>query len=114
MTDAGVQRYIENIDAKNRPLFDRLHRLILEVHPEAVVALSYNMPSYTVGARRMHVAAWKHGLSVYGWSSAHDEAFIARHPRLMTSAGTLRVRPKDAADITDDELRALARSALDS
>jgi uncharacterized protein YdhG (YjbR/CyaY superfamily) len=114
VTADGVQQYIDNIDAKNRPLFDRLHRLILEVHPEAMVVLSYNMPSYEVGARRVHVGVWKHGLSIYGWQSAHDDAFLARHPELKTSTGTLRLRPKDAADITDDELRALARGALDS
>ena len=33
--DDAVRAYIEAIPPENRPLFDRLHRLILATHPEA-------------------------------------------------------------------------------
>ena len=39
-----MQAYIDAISPQYRPLFDRLHRLILEVRPDAVTALSYGMP----------------------------------------------------------------------
>ena len=32
-----------------RPLFDRLHGLILETEPEVEVVLSYNLPGYQRG-----------------------------------------------------------------
>ena len=62
--DEAVQGYIDRIAAEHRPLFDRLHRLILDVHPDATVVLSYKIPTYKVGNRRLHVGAWKHVLSL--------------------------------------------------
>jgi uncharacterized protein YdhG (YjbR/CyaY superfamily) len=112
--DEAVQDYIDRIAPAHRPLFDRLNRIILAVHPDATVVISYRIPTYKVGNRRLHVGAWKHGLSIYGWQPGRDEAFAARHPGLKTGAGTLRLRPEDAASITDDELRDLVRAALDA
>jgi uncharacterized protein YdhG (YjbR/CyaY superfamily) len=107
-----VQAYIDDIPPGHRPLFDRLHRLILAAHPGAEVTLSYNMPAYRAGKRRIHVGAWKHGISVYGWGQDRDGGFTARHPELVTSTGTIRLRPENAADIPDEEFLALARAAL--
>lgn len=64
-------------------------RLILAAHPDVTVVLSDKMPAYKVGRRRLHVGAWQHGLSLYGW-------------------------PQDAAAIADDELLALIGAALGS
>jgi uncharacterized protein YdhG (YjbR/CyaY superfamily) len=111
--DDAVRRYIDAIDPAYRPLFDRLHRLILEVRPEAEVGLSYKLPTYKVGRRRLHVGVWRHGVSLYGWPQERAIEFTARHPRLRTSKGTIQLRPEDADDIPDDELRELIRAALD-
>jgi uncharacterized protein YdhG (YjbR/CyaY superfamily) len=111
--DQAVRAYIDEIPAGHRPLFDRLHQLIIVAYPEATVVLSYKMPTYKLGGRRLFVGAWKHGVSVYGWDEGRDAGFIARHPELKTSTGTIRLRPEDAAAITDDELRDLVRAALD-
>ena len=108
-----MRAYIESIPAENRPLFDRLHRLILAAHPEAVVVLSYQMPAYKVGRRRLFLGAWKHGVSLYGWQEDCDAGFASRHAELRTSKGTIQLRPEDAAGISDDEFRDLARAGLD-
>ena len=110
--DDAVRDYIEAIAPEHRPLFDRLHRLILEVHPDAAVVLSYQIPTYKVGGRRLFVGVWRHGVSVYGWQEGRDGGFAARHPELRTSTGTIRLRPAGAAAIGDDELRELVRAAL--
>lgn len=110
--DDAVRAYVEGIAPANRPLFDRIHRLVLDAHPGATVAISYQMPTYRVGSRRLYVAAWKHGISLYGWDQGRDGGFVARHPDLKTSTGTIRLRPADAAAIPDDELRELVRTAL--
>jgi uncharacterized protein YdhG (YjbR/CyaY superfamily) len=110
----AVQGYIDSIAAEHRPLFDRFHRLILAVHPDADVVLSYKIPTYKVGNRRLYVGAWKHGLSIYGWKQGREDDFISRHPALKTSKGTLQLRPQDAAAIPDDELSDLVRAALDA
>ncbi|WP_147257017.1 iron chaperone [Pseudonocardia hierapolitana] len=110
--DAAVQAYVDGIDPGFRPLFDRVHRLIREQHPDAAVVLSYKMPTYVVGTRRLHVGVWRHGVSLYGWGQEAVAAFTARHPELRTSKGTIQLRPADAAAVSDDELRSLIHAAL--
>ena len=112
--DDAAQDYIDAIAAEFRPLFDRLHRLILDEHPDAAVTLSYQMPTYTVGRRRLYLGVWKHGVSLYGWRRDMDTGFTSRHPGLMTDKGTLRLRPADAADIPDADFRDLVRTALNA
>jgi uncharacterized protein YdhG (YjbR/CyaY superfamily) len=111
--DQAVQGYIDAIIPEHRPLFDRLHRLILEVRPDAAVVLSYQIPTYRAGRRRLYVGVWKHGVSIYGWQQDREVGFTARHPELKTSKGTIHLRPEDAAGIPDDEFRDLARAALE-
>lgn len=110
--DQAVLAYIDRIPAAHRPLFDRLHGLILRARPDVTVVLSYRMPTYRAGGRRLHLGAWKHGISVYGWRQDEDGGFIARHPALKTSTGTIQLRPQDAAGLTDEELLGLIRGAL--
>jgi hypothetical protein len=110
--DQAVADYVAVIPSEYRALFDRLHQLILDACPDANLVLSYKMPTYGVGSRRLHLGVWKHGVSIYGWKREWDGGFTARHPHLQASTGTIRLRPEDAAVISDDEIRGLARSAL--
>lgn len=97
--DDAARGYIDAIPPASRPLFDRMHRLVLEAHPDAIVVLSYKMPTYVVGDRRLHVGVWKHGLSIYGWSVGRDAGFASRHPELDSGKGTLRLPHQAAAQI---------------
>jgi uncharacterized protein YdhG (YjbR/CyaY superfamily) len=108
-----VRAYIEDIPPGHRPLFDRLHRLILAARPDAEVVLSYQIPAYRAGRRRLYLGVWKHGVSIYGWGEDRDAGFSERHPALRTSKGTIRLRPEDAAEIPDEEFLDLARAALE-
>lgn len=114
MIHEAARNYIEALAPERRPLFDRVHRLILEEHPDAAVVLSYKMPTYVVGRNRLYVGVWKHWLSLYGWQPDRDGGFSARHPDLINNKGTLKLRPADAARIPDDELRELMRATLDA
>ena len=109
----GVREYVDAIAPDVRPLFDRLHGLVLRAHPEAEVGISYAMPSYRVGSRRLHIGAWKHGVSLYGWRRDRDGGFVARHPGLSSGKGTIRIRPRDGAAISDEEFTALLGGALE-
>jgi uncharacterized protein YdhG (YjbR/CyaY superfamily) len=111
--DPAVRDYIEAIAPEHRTLFDRLHRLILQAHPDTVVMFSYQMPTYRVGGRRLYLGVWQHGVSIYGWSQRGDAGFTARHPELKTSKGTIRLRPDQAEGIPDEEFRDLIRAVLD-
>jgi uncharacterized protein YdhG (YjbR/CyaY superfamily) len=108
-----VQGYLDALDPGQRALFDRVHGLILAAHPDAAVGLSYKIPTYKVGRRRLYLGAWQHGVSLYGWQKDSDGGFVARHPELKTSKGTIRLRAQDAAGIPDEEILALVRAALD-
>ena len=85
--EPDVEAYIEAIDPTRRPLFDRLHAIVLAEHPEVEVALSYGMPAYRVGERRLNLGVWRHGVSVYGWRKDNDGGFAARHPQLSSGKG---------------------------
>ena len=110
--DAAVRAYVAAIPSHHRELYDRVHRLVLEAHPRATTAMSYSMPSYVVGGSRLHVGAWKHGLSFYGWSEGRDAGFAARHPDLVGSKGTIKLPPEAAERIDDDELRDFFHATL--
>ena len=110
--DPEVQTYVDALAPEHRPLFDRVHRLILRACPEASVGLSYGMPTYRVGARRLHVGVWRHGVSLYGWDADAGADLLSRHPGLLSGKATLRLRSGEAADVADDELSALVRASL--
>lgn len=109
--DEAVRGYRDDMDSAHRPVFDRLHQLIVATCPEAEVVLSYGMPTYRIGRRRLSIAVWKHGLSLYV-SPNRDGGFSARHPELASGKGTIKLRPGDAACIPDAELQDLVRAAL--
>ena len=108
----AVQDYIDGIAPERRALFDRIHRLNLQARPGVEVTLSYKMPAYQAGRRRLYVGAWKHGISLYGWQQDRDGGFSARHPELVTSKGALQLRPDDVAGIGNEEFLGLVRAAL--
>ena len=105
-----AQAYIDAIDPRHRPLFDRVHDLVLGEFPDAEIVFSYRLPTFEVGKRRMHVGAWQHGVSIYGITPERDGGFGERHPSLRTGKGTLRL----THEVDDAELRALIHAALDA
>lgn len=110
--DEAVRRYIDGIAPSSRTLFDRMHQLVMDEHPDATVTMSYQILAYQVGRRRLYVGAWKHGLSLYGWQAGRDGGFSARHPDMISGKATLRLGHDTADGIPDSELRELARDAL--
>ena len=109
----AVQAYIDGVTPAHRPLFERLHALVLAAHPDADLSLAYDMPAHAVGRRRLSLGAWAHGVSVYGWRRDNDGGFVARHPELMHGRATIRIGAAKAEGISDDDLRGLLGGALD-
>jgi uncharacterized protein YdhG (YjbR/CyaY superfamily) len=109
--DDEVQRYLDGVDSEYRAVFDRLQGLIVGMCPEAELVLSYGMPTYRIGRRRLNIGVWKHGVSVYV-SPKRDGGFSARHPELVAGKGTIKLRPDDAASIPDAEFQELILAAL--
>lgn len=110
--DAAVRAYVDGIATDTRPLFDRIHRLIVGEFPDVEVDISYQMPVYRRASRSLNVGAWKHGVSIYGWSDQSASSILERHPELSSGKGTLRITRAVADDIRDEELVELVRSTL--
>ena len=96
--DDDVSTYIDGIDPRYRTLFDRIHDLIVGVFPDVSITLSYDMPTYKVGKKKLFVATWKHGISMYGWGAGEDGGFVERHPELRYSATHVGGSGAPAAD----------------
>jgi uncharacterized protein YdhG (YjbR/CyaY superfamily) len=110
--DPAVQAYLDGVAPTHRPLLDRVHGVVMDLQPGAELVLRYKMPTYQVGEHQLHVAVWKHGLSLYGWREDRDGGFVERHPEMSSGKGTIRIPLADAGTISDDELRGLIGPAL--
>lgn len=110
--DAAAQAYVDGIAADTRALFDRIHDLFVGEFPDLDVGISYKMPVYRRASRSLNVGAWKHGVSIYGFTDEGARSILERHPELFSGRGTLRITLAVADDIRDEELLHLVQSAL--
>jgi hypothetical protein len=51
--DETVQRYLDAIPPEQKPLFERLQSLILQLYPDAEIVISYQIPTYKAKAGRV-------------------------------------------------------------
>jgi len=107
-----VQDYVDGIEPDHRPAFDRIDGLIRDQFPEVEVVISYDIPTYRVGKRKLYLGSWAHGVSLYGWSAGADDGFVERHPELRSGKGTIKLTPDALARVGDDELVGLIRATL--
>ena len=107
--EPAVQRYIDAIPERQRPLFDRLQSLILELYPNAEIVISYQIPTYRVGRRRVFLGLWKGGVSLHG---VPVEAFKQRHPAIKTGKGSLNFKLTD--DLPEADIRDVIKHAMEN
>ena len=106
--DSAVQRYIDAIPERQRPLFDRLQSLTLELYPNAEIVISYQIPTYKVGRRRVYLGLWKGGVSLH---SVRVEDFKQRHPSIKTGKGSLNCKVTD--ELPEADIRDIVKRAMD-
>ena len=78
--DPAVQAYIDGIAPEHRPMWERVERLVRELHPDVEVRITYDMPTFVVDEHRLPVGVWKHGLSLYGLHEGNDAGLITAVP----------------------------------
>lgn len=109
--EAGVRDYIDAIPETHRPLFDRLHSMILELYPNARIVISYRIPTYQVGRRRVYLGLWKGGVSLHAINGELIDEFKRRHPSIKTGKGSLNFRLTD--ELPEADVREVIRRASD-
>lgn len=106
--DPAVQSYFDAIPETHRHLFDRLHSMIIELYPEPAMSISYGIPTYTVGRRRVYLGLWKGGVSLY---AVPVEEFKKKHPSIKTGKGSLNFRLTDV--LPEADIREAARQGIE-
>lgn len=116
MTDSSVaipdevRHYIDALGLQHRQLFDHLHRLILEVRPDAEVVFAYRIPMYKAGKLRVGLNASRPaGVTLTTTSPDYIDEFARRHPRFKTGKASIQFRLQD--ELPDDDIREVVRRA---
>ncbi len=105
-----VIAYIEALPATHRPLFDRLHALILDELPEAEVVISYQIPLYRVGRRHVGLNPRRAGgLTLTTTSPDHIAEFKDRHPDFKTGKASIQL--DFDRELPEADLRTVIRKA---
>ena len=108
--DEAVQRYIDAIPAEQKPLFDRLQSLILDLYPDAEIVISYQIPTYKARGGRVSLGLWKDGVSLYTTDPQHIEKFKSKHPTVKTGKASLNFRLTD--ELPEQDLREVVNWAI--
>lgn len=90
-----VQAYFDAVPPARLPRLQALHVLILECFPEAMVDLSYKMPTYRYGDGWVAIANQKSYVSLYTCSAEHLAQFKQQYPTYKTGKGCINFRAKD-------------------
>jgi len=94
-----VQQFVDAVSDERRPLYDKLHRLIMGMYPSAEVVISYGIPTYKAKSGRVGLGYWKGGVSLYAFGAHHLEEFRAKYPAIKTSTGTINFKLSDAVPV---------------
>jgi len=109
--NTDVERFMAAIPPDRRPLFDRLHALILALYPDAQIRLSYGVPTYRAASGWVALGYWKQGVSLYTNGAHHLMQFKAAHPRIKTGTGSINLRLTD--EFPEAALREVIRHAIE-
>lgn len=106
-----VAYYIRSCAAPRRKRIEQIHRMIIDLFPEAAPDMAYRMPTYRIGEGWVALANQKHYISVYTCGSHHIEGFKARHPGIRTGKGCINFRDRDEIPVAD--LKQVIRHAIE-
>ena len=94
-----VQRYLDAVPEERKPLFNKLHRLIMDLYPGADVVMSYKIPTYKAKSGWVALANQKHCVSLYTCGAHHIAEFKAKYPAIKTGTGCINLKVADAVPV---------------
>ena len=109
--NTDVARYLQGLPPVREARVRFLNDLILELYPDAVVDMSYKMPTYRVGSGWVAVANQRQYVSLYTCGPHHIGDFKAKYPQIKTGKGCINFRDKDELPVAG--LRRVIRHAIE-
>jgi uncharacterized protein YdhG (YjbR/CyaY superfamily) len=110
--DKAIQDYIDAVSDERRLLFDRLHRMVMGLYPDAETFLSYQIPTYRVKSGRLSLGYWKNGVSLYTTGPQYIARFKAGFPAIKTGHASINFKVTDV--IPEAALKAVIQHAIDN
>jgi len=106
-----VQRYLDAVPEKRKPLILKLHALILGLYPNAEVDLSCRMPTYKAKYGWVALANQKHHVSLYTCGAHHLASFKEKYPGVKTGKGCINLKDTDPFPVA--ALKQVVRHAIE-
>ena len=86
---ASVDEYLSRLPARTREAVDAIRRIAAEALPDVSESISYDMPTFSVGGRRVvHIGGWAQHVSLY--PAPADEGLLAELTPYLSGRGTLK------------------------
>ena len=105
-----VDDYVDSLPEDVRPVMAGLRRSIRAVAPAVEETISYQMPTFRLDGRALvHVAAWKHHVSLYPLPDTDDESLARDLAPFASGRGTVKfpLREPIPYEVVERMLRAL-------
>jgi uncharacterized protein YdhG (YjbR/CyaY superfamily) len=109
--DETVQTYLDAIPPEQKPLFERLQSLILQLYPDAEIVISYQIPTYKAKAGRVSLGLWKNGVSLYTTDPQYIKGFTSQHPTIKAGKASLNFKLTD--ELPEKDLREVIKQAIE-
>lgn len=90
-----VAKYFAAVPDDRKELVDKLHQLIVDLYPKAVIDMAYKMPTYRAKEGWVAVANQKNYVSLYTCGEIHLAKFKQKHPDIKTGKGCINFKPRD-------------------
>ena len=86
---SSVEDYLDTLDTEVRRVLEEVRAAIHEAVPDGEDTITYNMPTVTIGGRKIvHYAGWKKHVSLYPMPD--DEDLAAELAPYAAGKGTLK------------------------
>lgn len=108
--DNLVRQYFESVPESRKGFLDSLHKIILEIFPEATVDMKYKMPTYQYKEGWVAIANQKNYISLYTCGYDHIKEFKNKYPEIKTGKGCINFLVKDV--IPTDAIKRVIQHAI--
>ena len=97
--NADVQHYRDAVLVDRKALVEQLHAIILDLFPEAIIDMTYRMPTDKVQSGWVAIANQKHYVSLYTCGAHHLVEFKRKHKKIKTGKGSINFKPTDVVPV---------------